>query len=203
MGIIKRDSKRIWITKPPVLNSISYLVTLNTWDQYVLKEGKVIPKEGHYNWLEYYDKKETVDQCAELTFSIGSNIIKIHSPDFFETPKANLENYIEKLNIMISVIDDFINAYGDKPKETRRYGIKRFLNPDEGDTSTYTSVFSIGTNNGSFYFDISSCNYKGRMYFDTEVEFLRAINKVRLFITDLIKVVRNTLEHPKLNISVE
>jgi len=92
----------------------------------------------------------------------------------------------------------FLSEYKPHYNSGNPFTVRDFLNPNAGTSSVYTSSMAIGTSTShGFFFDISSCADKGRMYVSDEKEFIELLTKLMKFINSGITDANAALESYK------
>lgn len=197
MKWLKRAYKRDWLQKSPKLNTISSTCELWDYQIYTLKEGIDDVPVVERTIKDHYDIKLVTYFNLNLTFSIGSEIIKIHANDNLPISDA-LGDYIRKLGVMRGVLERFLSDFKPHYDAEQVFVLKEFLNSATGPSAVYTSMVAVGTSvTHSFFLDIASCTDKARLYEYTEKDFVNLITKLTKFITTTITDMEAIVEKYK------
>ncbi|UQT02674.1 hypothetical protein YUBABA_01580 [Serratia phage vB_SmaM-Yubaba] len=194
MAWLKRSYKRDWLQRSPKLNTVSYRHELSNMTTWELKPESEDKDPNKRTWADDYYPVEVIQATFELTFSIGSEIIRIHAPDFIGASDA-LKDYTRKLEYLRDIIQRFMNEYRPFHDKDKAFIIKEFLNPGEGPTAIYTSTVAISysTSHG-FFFEIGSCDDKARLYVEKEKDFLELLIKLTKFLTSAITDAKTSMD---------
>lgn len=180
MAWLKRSYKRDWLQRAPSLNTVAYkheMSNVTTWD---IKPEAIDKREQ--KWPEDYYPHDILKVQFETIFSIGSNIIVLHANDFID-PMEALKDYHRKIELIRDVIQRFIRDYKKFYDRDSPFIIKEFLNGSEGASAIYTSTIAVScSTTHDFFFEISSCDHKGRTYVLKEKDFLEMLHKLQKFI---------------------
>lgn len=193
MSWLKRSYKRDWIQRSPMLNTISYRHELSNHTHWELKQEAEDRKDTKYTWDDYYPV-EKIHVRFELTFCIGSQIVKLHANDNIG-PSDALRDYVRKLEQIRDLINRFLSEYKPKFEKDKTFVLKEFLNDSEGPSAVYTSMCAVGTSTThSFFFDIAACCEKARLYEDKEKNFIEVLIKLTKFITSAITDAKASMD---------
>jgi hypothetical protein len=193
MAWLKRTYKRDWLQRSPWLNSVSYKHELSNNSVWELKPEFIDVHPNKLCWENYYPV-EQIQATFELTFSIGSEIITIHSnPNI--GPSDALKDYVRKLELMNSMIQRFLSEYKTYFDKSKVFVLKEFLNDSDGVSGVYTSMIAIGTSvTHNFFFEIASCIDKNRLYEEKEKNFIEILIKLNKFIHSAITDAKTAME---------
>lgn len=194
MAWLKRSYKRDWIQRSPYLNTVSYkheLSNISTWE--VKPEFLDNPKES-LKWPESWYPVEIIRAVFEINFSIGSEMIRIHANENIG-PGDALRDYVRKLEQLKDILGRFLRDYKTHFEMDKTFTLKEFLYNEDATHSLYTSSVAIGVSHYSgFFFEVSSCERKGRLYENKEKDFLEVINKLIKFFATAITDAKATLD---------
>lgn len=194
MAWLKRTNKRDWLQRAPKLNTVSFRHELSNITSWQVKPESEDKDPNKRTWADDYYPVEVIQCIFELTFSIGSEIIKLHANDFVGASDA-LKDYTRKLELIRDVLQRFVRDYKPFYDKEKAFIIKEFLNGSEGPSAIYTSTVAISTSiTHGFFFEIASCDDKARLYVDKEKDFLEVITKLNKFLTSAITDARSALE---------
>lgn len=194
MAWIKRSYKRDWLQRNPKLNTVGYRHELSNQTVYELKPESEDKDPNKRNWSDDYYPVEQIFGLFELTFSIGSELIKIHANDNIGTGDS-LKDYIKKIELMRDIVQRFVRDYKSFYDKSSSFIIKEFLNGSNGPSEIYTSTLAISTSvSHGFFFEVASCDDKARMYSWEEKEFLEILIKLIKFLTCTITDAQATLD---------
>ncbi|KAB3419330.1 hypothetical protein F9Z84_07460 [Escherichia coli] len=197
MAWLKRSYKRDWIQRSPKLNTVSFRHELSNSTRWELKpESENVPEKDR-RWSTDYTPVEFINPIFELTFSIGSEIIKLHANDNIGASDA-LRDYVKKLGVIRDVLNRFLREYKPHYEAGKVFVLKEFLNSSTGPSAVYTSMVAVGTSvTHDFFFDIASCTDKARLYEYKEKNFIEVLVKLTKFITTAITDAESTLDKYK------
>ncbi len=182
MAWLKRSYKRDWLQRAPFLNTVAYRHELSNTTVWDIKPEAMDKADNKRKWPEDYYPHDELMAKFETIFSIGSNIILLHANDFID-PMEALKDYHRKIELIRVVIQRFIRDYKEFYSKDAPFIIKEFLNGSEGPSAIYTSTVAISTSSThGFFFEISSCDDKARMYIQREKDFLEMLMKLQRFI---------------------
>lgn len=185
MAKLKRTFKRDWLQRSPYLNSVSYRHELSNSTDWVLKPEKENVNPSLLTNDDYHPQ-EVIFGVFELTFSIGSQIVKLHANDNIGLSDA-LKDYIRKAEQIKSILSRFLAEYKPYYDMDKVFVIREFLNDDTGASAIYTSTFAIGTSvTHDFFIDVASCTDKARLYEYKEPMFIELVVKLNKFISSAI-----------------
>lgn len=185
MAKLKRTFKRDWLQRSPYLNSVSYRHELSNSTDWVIKPEKENAEPSSLTQDDYYPQ-EIMFGVFELTFSIGSQIVKLHANDNIGLSDS-LKDYIRKAEQMKSILTRFLAEYKSYYDMDKVFVIREFLNDDTGVSAVYTSTFAIGTSlTHDFFIDVASCTDKARLYEYKETNFIELVVKLNKFMTSAI-----------------
>lgn len=194
MAWVKRTYKRDWLQRAPYLNTISFRHELSNQTRWEVKEESIDKDPNKRNWNDDYRPFEVMVARFELTFSIGSEIIKLHANDFIG-PNDALKDYVRKITLIKDTIGSFLRDYKSFYDRDAPFIIKEFLNGSEGASAIYTSTVAISTSSThSFFFEIGSCDDKARLYVEKEKDFLELLIKLQKFLTSAITDAQAALD---------
>lgn len=194
MAWLKRSYKRDWLQRVPMLNTVSYRHELSNSTVWQLKPESEDKDERKRTWADDYYPVEQLFGIFELTFSIGSEIIKLHANDFIGVGDA-LKDYIRKIELVKDIIGRFMRDYKRFHDKDAPFIIKEFLNASEGPSAIYTSTCAIScSSTHSFFFEIASCDDKARLYMEKEKDFLEFLIKLLKFLTGAITDAKTTAD---------
>jgi hypothetical protein len=185
MAWVKRTFKRDWLQRSPSLNTVSFRHELSNTTIWLVKE-EFMDKDPDTLTRDDYRPHERMYAIFELTFGIGSQIVKLHANNNIG-PMDALKDYVRKLEQMRNLLGRFLSEYKDHYDRDKTFVLKEFLNSDTGHSAVYTSMIAIGTSNThDFFLDIASCEDKARLYEHKEKDFVELITKLTKFITSAI-----------------
>lgn len=194
MAWLKRSYKRDWLQRSPKLNNISYRHELSNITSWEVKPESEDKDPNKRTWADDYYPVEVLQCVFELTFSIGSEIIKIHAADFIGCSDA-LKDYTRKLEQIQSIVQRFMRDYKSFYEMDKSFIIKEFLNASEGPTAIYTSTCAISwSSTHNFFFEIASCDDKARLYETKEKDFLELLIKLQKFLQSAITDAKTSME---------
>ena len=193
MAWVKRTFKRDWLQRSPSLNTVSYRHELSNTTVWTVKPEKGELDPSQLTRDDYYPR-EQMFAIFELTFGIGSQIVKLHANNNIG-PMDALKDYVRKLELIRDVLGRFISEYKDYFDRDKVFVIKDFLNSTTGPSAVYTSTIAIGTSTThDFFFEIASCEDKARLYEHKEKDFVELIIKLNKFITSAITDAKAAME---------
>lgn len=193
MAWLKRSYKRDWLQRTPWLNCVSYKHELSNNSVWEIKPEFIDVDRNKLCWDNYYPV-EQIQATFELTFTIGSEILKIHSNQNIG-PGDALKDYVRKLELMNNVIQRFISEYKTHFDASKVFVLKEFLNSSTGPSAVFTSMIAIGTSTThGFFFDLASCTDKGRLYEDKEKNFIEMLVKLNKFMCGAITDAKAALD---------
>lgn len=194
MAWLKRSYKRDWLQRSPMLNTVSYKHELSNGTTWELKPESEDKDPLKLSWAEDYTPREQVIGTFEMFFSIGSEIIKLHANDFIGVGDA-LKDYIRKITQIRETISAFLRDYKKFHDRGAPFIIKEFLNGSEGASAIYTSTIAIScSETHSFFFEISSCDDKARLYVSSEKDFVEMLVKLQKFLMSAITDATTTAD---------
>lgn len=194
MAWVKRTYKRDWLQRSPMLNTVSFRHELSNQTRWEVKPESEDKDVNKRTWDDDYYPVEEMVACFQTTFSIGSEIIKLHANDFIG-PSDALKDYVRKINLIKDVIGRFIRDYKSFNDKDAPFIIKEFLNSSEGPSAIYTSTVAVSCSpTHSFFFEIASCDDKARLYIDKEKDFLEMLIKLQKFLTTAITDAQSALD---------
>lgn len=197
MAWLKRSYKRDWLQRVPMLNTVSYRHELSNGMSWELKPESENKDPLKLTWADDYTPVEQVYGTFELMFSIGSEIIKLHANDFIGVSDA-LKDYIRKVTLIRENIGSFLRDYREFYDKDKPFIIKEFLNGSEGASAIYTSSMAISwSSTHGFFFEISSCDDKARLYVDKEKDFVEMLVKLQKFLMGVITDATTTADSYK------
>lgn len=106
MAKLKRTFKRDWLQRSPYLNSVSYRHELSNSTDWVIKPEKENAEPSSLTQDDYHPQ-EVMFGVFELTFSIGSQIVKLHANNNIGLSDS-LKDYIRKAEQMKSILTRFL-----------------------------------------------------------------------------------------------
>jgi len=185
MAKLKITFKMDWLQLSPYLNSVSYRHELSNSTDWVIKPEKENAEPSSLTQDDYYPQ-EIMFGVFELTFSIGSQIVKLHANNNIGLSDS-LKDYIRKAEQMKSILTRFLAEYKSYYDMDKVFVIREFLNDDTGVSAVYTSTFAIGTSlTHDFFIDVASCTDKARLYEYKETNFIELVVKLNKFMTSAI-----------------
>lgn len=193
MAWVKRTFKRDWLQRSPSLNTVSYRHELSNTTVWTIKPEKADSEPSSLTQDDYYPH-EHMFAIFELTFGIGSQIVKLHANNNIGVTDA-LKDYVRKLEQLRDLLNQFLSSYKDYYDMNKVFVLKEFLNTTTGASAVYTSMIAIGTSvTHDFFFDIASCEDKARLYETKERDFVELIVKLNKFITSAITDAKTAME---------
>ncbi|QZA70759.1 hypothetical protein AH04_287 [Erwinia phage AH04] len=193
MAWVKRTFKRDWLQRSPSLNTVSYRHELSNTTVWTIKPEKADSEPSLLTQDDYYPH-EQMFAIFELTFGIGSQIVKLHANNNIGVTDA-LKDYTRKLEQLRDLLGQFLSSYKDYYDMSKVFVLKEFLNTTTGPSAVYTSMIAIGTSvSHDFFFDIASCEDKARLYETKERDFVELIIKLNKFITSAITDAKTAME---------
>jgi hypothetical protein len=193
MAWLKRSYKRDWLQRSPMLNTVSYRHELSNVTAWELKPESMDMDQKKLTWDDYYPV-EKIHAVFELTFGMGSEIIKIHSnPNI--GPSDALKDYVRKLEQMKELISRFLCEYKPHYEMDKTFVLKEFLNSNTGPSAVFTSMIAMGTSTThDFFFDLASCTDKARIYETKEKDFIELVVKLNKFMAAAITDAKSALD---------
>lgn len=193
MSWLKRSYRRDWLQRSPSLNTIALKHEL--WNRTIWElKPEAMDKDPNKVTKSDYMPVEQINTGTELIFSIGSEIIIIHANDNL-TVGESLKDFINKMIVLRNVISDFVRDYPHHVDTMTPFTIKKFLNSDTGASAMFTSTAAMSiTETHGYYFEVSSCDNKARLYITSEKEMLEITTKILKMIAILITEANTTLD---------
>lgn len=167
----------------PSLNTVGYLHEFYSQVHRVfIGDGINKPIHKRVKGVDYTEEL-TYTAIFDLNFSISGRVIKLHANDFISAKEA-IDGYVVKIDLLKDIIERALSQYGEFYSKDTPFIIKEFLNEDKGPSAIYTSTVAISYSpTHYFFFELSSCDHKARLYFPTEAEFVSTLTKLSKLLT--------------------